>query len=88
MYQYISRDDCYYKDMDSVILENPLPKEDISSKLGKFKFECIIKKDIFLEPKSYYLMIEDHGYKLFSHFDVKRALFCPEKVMKNMRNCS
>ncbi|KAK8965941.1 hypothetical protein KSP40_PGU002982 [Platanthera guangdongensis] len=40
MYPYISREDCYYTDTDSVVLRNPLPDECISSvELGKFKQE-------------------------------------------------
>jgi hypothetical protein len=31
MYPYISREDCYYTDTDSVVLGQPLPKEVISS---------------------------------------------------------
>ncbi|KAL5738545.1 hypothetical protein ACOSP7_031306 [Xanthoceras sorbifolium] len=31
MYPYISREDCYYTDIDSVVLGNPLPKEVITS---------------------------------------------------------
>jgi hypothetical protein len=31
MYKYISRDDCYYTDTDSVFLGSPLAEEDISS---------------------------------------------------------
>ena len=40
MYPYISREDCYYTDTDSVVLGQPLPKEMISSSvLGQFKLE-------------------------------------------------
>ncbi|KAK8958377.1 hypothetical protein KSP40_PGU000629 [Platanthera guangdongensis] len=40
MYPYISREDSYYTDTDSVVLRNPLPGECISSvELGKFKLE-------------------------------------------------
>ncbi|GKG43163.1 DNA polymerase-like protein, partial [Tanacetum coccineum] len=38
MYAYISREDCYYTDTDSVVLSKPLPEEMISSSiLGLFK---------------------------------------------------
>lgn len=54
MYPYISREDCYYTDTDSVILGKPLPEEMISSKvLGKLKLEYIIKSGYFLAPKAY-----------------------------------
>ena len=54
MYPFISIEDCYYTDTDSVVLGHPLPKEVISStELGKFKLEDKIKKGFFLAPKSY-----------------------------------
>ncbi|KAJ1416382.1 DNA-directed DNA-polymerase, family B, mitochondria/virus [Sesbania bispinosa] len=31
MYPYISRDDCYYTDTDSIVIGKPLPEEDVSS---------------------------------------------------------
>jgi hypothetical protein len=67
MYPYISRKDCYYTDTDSVVLSQPLPEEEIhSSVLGKFKLEHIIKKAIFLAPKSYHFETED-GSKVKKH---------------------
>lgn len=55
MYPYISREDCYYTDTDSVVLGQPLPKEVISSSvLGKFKLEDRVQKGYFLAPKSYF----------------------------------
>nr|YP_010127582.1 DNA-polymerase-like [Bougainvillea spectabilis]QPP04906.1 DNA-polymerase-like [Bougainvillea spectabilis] len=57
MYPYISREDCYYTDTDSVVLGQPLPKEEISSSvLGKLKLEDKIKKGYFLVPKAYYYL--------------------------------
>nr|YP_009675519.1 DNA polymerase [Sophora flavescens]QDD68274.1 DNA polymerase [Sophora flavescens] len=57
MYPYISRSDSYYTDTDSVVLGSPLPEEEISStELGKFKLEYILKKGLFLAPKSYSLL--------------------------------
>ncbi|GKD72653.1 DNA polymerase-like protein [Tanacetum coccineum] len=45
MYPYISRDDCYYTDTDSVVLSQPLPEELISSSiLGMLKLEDQIVK--------------------------------------------
>lgn len=53
MYPYISREDCYYTDTDSVVLGQPLPKEVLSSSvLGKFKLEDRVMKGYFLAPKS------------------------------------
>lgn len=55
MYPYISREDCYYTDTDSVVLGQQLPKEVLSSSvLGKFKLEDTVMKGYFLAPKSYY----------------------------------
>lgn len=54
MYPYISREDSYYTDTDSVVLGQPLPEEVISSSvLGMFKLEDRISKGFFLAPKSY-----------------------------------
>lgn len=54
MYKYISREDCYYTDTDSIVLGNPLPESDISSSvLGQFKLEDQIIKGYFLAPKCY-----------------------------------
>jgi len=55
MYPYISREDCYYTDTDSVVLGQPLPSDVISSyALGMFKLEDEIQKALFLAPKTYY----------------------------------
>ena len=60
MYPYISREDCYYTDTDSVVLGQPLPKEVISSSvLGKFKLEDRVMKGYFLAPKSYFYITID-----------------------------
>jgi hypothetical protein len=50
MYPYISRDDCYYTDTDSVVLQNPLP-----ARSGKFKLEYEVKEGIFIAAKSYWI---------------------------------
>lgn len=55
MYPYISREDSYYTDTDSVVLSSPLPEEEVSSTvLGKFKLEDRVVKGDFLAPKSYF----------------------------------
>lgn len=65
MYPYISREDSYYTDTDSVVLGQPLPEEMISSSvLGKFKLEDRIMKGYFLAPKSYYYIPIDGTYVL------------------------
>lgn len=60
MFPYISREDSYYTDTDSVVLGQPLPEEVLSSSvLGKFKLEDRIMKGYFLVPKSYYYITID-----------------------------
>lgn len=56
MYKYISREDCYYTDTDSVVLGSRLPDDEVSpNELGKLKLECSVREGIFLAPKSYML---------------------------------
>ncbi|OIT20034.1 dna polymerase [Nicotiana attenuata] len=56
MHHYISREDCYYTDTNSVILGSPLPDDNVSpTELGKFKLEHKLNKGIFLAPKGYCL---------------------------------
>jgi len=52
MYKSIYSEDGYYTDTDFVVLKNPLPEKEISSKLGKSKLEYNVKKGTFLAPKS------------------------------------
>ena len=60
MYPYISREDSYYTDTDSVVLGQPLPEEVVSSSvLGKFKLEDRVIKGYFLAPKSYFYIAKD-----------------------------
>lgn len=60
MYPYISREDSYYTDTDSVVLGQPLPEEVVSSSvLGKFKLEERLIKGYFLAPKSYCYIAKD-----------------------------
>ena len=60
MYPYISREDCYYTDTDSVVLGQPLPEDVISSSvIGKFKLEDRVMKGYFLAPKSYFYIAID-----------------------------
>lgn len=56
MHPFISREDCYYTDTDSVFLSQPLPEDMISSSvLGKFKLEeDRIVEAFFLASKIYY----------------------------------
>ncbi|GJX84996.1 DNA polymerase-like protein [Tanacetum coccineum] len=67
MYPYISRDDCYYTDTDSVVLSQPLPEELISSSiLGMLKLEDQIVKGFFLAPKAYsYYTLEGSTVKKY-----------------------
>nr|GEX29955.1 DNA polymerase-like [Tanacetum cinerariifolium] len=67
MYPYISRDDCYYTDTDSVVLSQPFPEELISSLiLGMLKLEDQIVKGFFLAPKAYsYYTLEGSTVKKY-----------------------
>lgn len=47
-------------DTYSAVLGLPIPED--STELGKLKLEHIVKKGIFLAPKSYTLFIEDAGH--------------------------
>jgi len=67
MYPYISRDDSYYTDTDSVVLGSPLPEEWISStELGNFKLEERVQKGYFLAPKCYYILTQE-GKVIIKH---------------------
>lgn len=59
MYPYISREDCYYTDTDSIVIKEGLPEDVISpTEIGKFKIEHDnIKLGIFQAPKAYYLEV-------------------------------
>lgn len=62
----------YYSDTDSLVLQNPLPKEIIGKELGEWKLEAAIKKGIFIRPKLYaYYTDEDKLIKVASGVDSK-----------------
>lgn len=68
MHPYISRDDCYYTDTDSIIIGNPLPEEMISStEIGKFKLEDLIFKGYFLAPKAYTYFIKEKDTQVLKY---------------------
>lgn len=78
MYPYISREDCYYTDTDSVVLGQELPTELISSSaLGKFKLEDRIQKGYFLAPKSYFYSTID-GKDVVKHKGPAKNMVSPE----------
>lgn len=78
MSPYISREDCYYTDTDSIVVEKMLPKEDISqTALGKFKIEHFIKKAVFLAPKSY-LLQRDKQKSIIKHKGATKPLATEE----------
>ncbi|KAL2330707.1 hypothetical protein Fmac_018288 [Flemingia macrophylla] len=81
MYKYISREDCFYTDTDSIVLGNPLPEEDVSSSvLGKFKLEDRILEGYFLAPKCYCYTTEesDGNKKVFKYKGAGRSVITPE----------
>jgi DNA polymerase type B, organellar and viral len=53
------KNNLYYTDTDSIVLDVELPNNIISNKLGDFKMEYKIQKGIFLAPKVYGLLLED-----------------------------
>jgi len=88
MYPYISRDDCYYTDTDSVVLGSPLPDEVISStEMGKFKQEHLVKRGIFLAPKSYMLDIEDDRH-IIKHKGPAKDLVTSEWFQRQLADLS
>lgn len=65
MYDFISREDSYYTDTDSVVLKNPLHPDRICGyTLGKFKLEHFITEGYFLAPKSYSITTDKDEVKL------------------------
>lgn len=86
MYPYISRDDCYYTDTDSVILGKPLPEEMISSKvLGKFKLEHEVSLGYFLAPKAYYLKNKE-GEDIIKYKGAAKEQITPEWFKNQLAN--
>ena len=91
MYKYISREDCFYTDTDSIVLGNPLPLEDVySSVLGKFKLEDRILEGDFLAPKCYcYTTEESEGNKKVLKFKgAGRSVITPEWYKEQYANPS
>lgn len=87
MYPYISRDDCYYTDTDSIVVENMLPDEDISStELGKFKIEHFIKRGVFLAPKSYMLETKDNDKTIFKHKGITKPFATKEWFINQLND--
>lgn len=79
MYPYISREDCYYTDTDSVVLKEALSKEDISSSaLGKFKLEARIEEGFFLAPKTYSYKPMDGGKPVLKFKGPAKGMVYPE----------
>jgi hypothetical protein len=75
MYPFLSGEDCYYTDTDSVILGNKLPEEHISnSVLGLFKLKYQIAKGYFLAPKSYCLVQEEMKDDILVHQGAGKSL--------------
>lgn len=68
MYPFISREDCYYTDTDSVVLSNKLTEEFVSTTLlGKFKLEYKVMEGYFLAGKSYCLILNDDKPDVLVH---------------------
>ncbi|PHT68072.1 hypothetical protein T459_27559 [Capsicum annuum] len=55
LYPYISRDDCYYIDTNSIVLGHPLPCDVLFPlEIGKFKLEDEMVRGFFLSTKVYW----------------------------------
>lgn len=88
MYPYISRDDCYYTDTDSVVLGSQLPDDIISSeKIGMFKLEYQVLRGIFLAPKSYLLDIEEDRH-IIKHKGPAKDLVTSEWFQRQLADLS
>jgi len=57
-YKIDYKDNLYYSDTDSLVLDCPLPEELVGTGLGQFKLEYKAKEGIFLAPKVYALKLE------------------------------
>lgn len=66
MYPFISRDDCFYTDTDSVVLGGTLPADWIDSSIGKFKLENSCSEGVFLGPKVY-CIVDDDGNEIIKY---------------------
>jgi hypothetical protein len=51
------KDNLYYSDTDSLILDCELPNHLVGDKLGQFKLEHVVKRGIFLGPKFYSIQV-------------------------------
>ena len=75
MFPYISREDCYYTDTDSMVIKSPLPEEDVSPTVSqKFKLERKIKKAIFFVPKAYYIYPSGDDEEIIKHKGAGKAM--------------
>jgi hypothetical protein len=55
------KDNLYYSDTDSLILDCALPKELVGNELGQFKLEYLVEKGVFLGPKLYGIQVLEDG---------------------------
>lgn len=82
MYPYISREDSYYTDTDSVVLGNPLPESMISPDImGMFKLEAVIKEGYFLAPKAYHIL-SDNDQETLKYKGAAKSMMTRELFIK------
>jgi hypothetical protein len=90
MYPFISREDCYYTDTDSIIIKTPLPDKYVSeTELGKFKLEKKIPIAIFLAPKTYFIYPSGTEPEIIKHKGAGKALANQEwyeSMLENLDN--
>jgi hypothetical protein len=55
------KDNLYYSDTDSLILDCELPQEYVGNALGQFKLEYLVEKGVFLGPKLYAIQVIEDG---------------------------
>jgi hypothetical protein len=55
----LPRNECYYKDTDSLVLKKPLDDKYFGDGLGQFKLVAKIKKAYFISPKLYFILLEN-----------------------------
>jgi DNA polymerase family B len=53
MSEFKTKNNLYYSDTDSIVVDKPLPEEYVGDELGQFKKVCDIKEGVFLLPKVY-----------------------------------
>lgn len=43
----------YYSDTDSIVIDKPLPENQVGKEIGKMKLENVLSEGVFIAPKVY-----------------------------------